>query len=359
MEKQHDGPQVSTRHAKDRRPSYNTKSARAVASLEQRLAVLEGRLQQTSQHSSPPKCNAALDIDADLKEFGQMFNTHEKNIMDLESAGDCIEERLTKLETAGESIDERLRPYDDYHAKAMDAVKQLTDLQTRVKSSSPSKADSGLSTLANEHEAGLREFSGRLLRVEDHSELMKAQPLSTRDLALALTQRLSRGDLLLPDIADQLRQALNGGHDVTEERPITVVRQQETPVTDDCGAELPTQDSSVEENGSPRKRRRTEQPVSSKKKPKAATFQPEPISTPEVESALSSFKSGGLADTEADEDNDDAADAEHFQIPPEVRRTSRQPMPTKQHPDFVHWRDANKRVKSIRPSAASPRKSAG
>lgn len=345
MEKAQDGPQVSTRHAKDRRPSYNNKSARAIASLELRLATLEGRQQTSPQQTSTPKCNAALDLDSDLREFGRVYNE--------------LEERVAGLEKSGDDFDERLQPYDNYRQQALDAVKQLKELQARVQTASPSKADSGVSKLVNEHEASLREFSNRLLMLEDQSELAKAQAMSTSDLALALTQRLSRGDLLNEAATRRLRQALDGtgAPQAIDEPPAPAVRQQQTPATDDSGAEQPATQPSMRDNGPPKKRRRTEQGASKKEDTKKkASSQSEPISTPEVESALSSFMSGGLADAENESEPVSAADGDDFEIPPEVRRTSRQPKPTKHNPDMVHWRDANKRVKGMRPSAPSPRK---
>jgi len=354
------GPQASTRHARDRRPAYHTKAARSVAALEQRLeqriAQLEGK------HAASPQASrsaTAVDIDADFNNFGQMFNRLEERVADVEKeveGEEGIEARLNA------TIEERMKPYYEYQQEAGHAIQTLKGFQKRMRSASTSsKADDATSKLVSEHEASLRKFSSRMLRLEDQAELVKAQSLSTSDLGKALVHRLQRGDMLNPPLSQALRTALDvrsvlgetlGG--IATQDMITAVppeRMPETPATDEARAESGAAEDSIEdqEDEAPKKRRRIRQTP----QPQTATSKgPEPISTPQCDNALSAFRSGDLA-AEHDENVDptDDVDMEDVIIPPETRRSSRKPKPTKQPADMIHWRDANKRIKGLRMSA--------
>jgi Mg-chelatase subunit ChlI len=203
----------------------------------------------------------------------------------------------------------------------------------------------------------------RIADLETHAELAKAQPLSTSDLARALLHRLSRGDVVKQTLADELVVALRNDEPARSVRPNAEPRQQHTPITDESEAASSNVEQSVEQpenDSSPsKKRRRIEQLTGSRQESQAqlSAGQDTETSAAGTESALSSFKSGSLAGMRVSEESEVEADAEDFVIPPELRRTARQSKPAQQHPDMVHWRDANKRVKGMRPSAASPRKS--
>ncbi|KAK5126983.1 hypothetical protein LTR85_008342 [Meristemomyces frigidus] len=346
MDKQTDGPQLATRHAKDRRPAFNTKAARSLAAFEQRLEQRLARIEGKNAVSPPsPKTSAALDLDTEFNSFGQMFNDLEERVTDLETAGpqSGLEPRLTAL------IEQRIKPYNQYQMEASNAVQQLKSFQDRIRSFSTGKLDPETLKLVNDHEASLREFTGRILQVENQIELAKAQTLSTSDLAKALLQRLQRGDIIARTVSHDLRLALDGAADAQSETIIAPPpRLPDTPATDEAGVRQSMVEESVEdEDSSPKKRRRTKQ----QKTPRSAKVagrgrESEPVSTPQCESALSAFGSGGLAiDYEGSEDMAEGVDIDGFVIPPEVRRTSRKPMPTKQHGDMLHWKEANRRLR--------------
>ena len=302
METQSNGPQASTRHAKDRRPTYHTKAARSVAALEhrleQRIAHLEGR-QLTSPQNF--KSATATDIDADFNNFGQMFNNLEERIGDVEKEVDGESEEGIEARLSAK-IEERMKPYDEYQQEATKAVQQLKDFQERMRSASVSgKADEAMSKLVNEHEASLREFSDRMLRLEDHAELAKAQSLSTSDLARALVHRLQRGDMLSPALSHALRTALEvrstlretsdgiAAQDTTMAVPPE--RMPETPVTDEARAESGAVEDSIEdqEDEAPKKRRRIRQTPQPNKQASAVSKESEPISTPQCDNAPVSY----------------------------------------------------------------------
>ncbi|KAK4545763.1 hypothetical protein LTR36_002717 [Oleoguttula mirabilis] len=347
MDKQTDGPQAATRHAKDRRPTWKSKAARSLSAveqvIEQRLARLEGK-----QAASPPspKTSAALDLDTDLDTFGHLFNDLEERVAALEKL-----EPQSELETRLSGvIDARIKPYEQYRTEATNAVQQLKEVRESMRPVALAKPNVETMTLVNDHEASLREFSGRLLHLEDQTELTKAQSLSTSDLAKALLHRLKRGDILAQGPSRDIRLALDGAvDDGPEEATAPPPRMPDTPVTDMTGARQSVVEESVEDDDddSPKKRRRTA------RTPRAAKFEgrrreTEPISTPQCESALSAFRSGGLAvdyEGTADDAGNDVDDMEGVIIPPEVRRTSRKPVPTKQHEDMVHWKEANLRLR--------------
>lgn len=80
----------------------------------------------------------------------------------------------------------------------------------------------------------MQAVAGRLNQLEDRVELAKAEQLSTRNLAAALTQRLRRGELLDNATVQALREAMP--KEMTPPRGASSVasvpRQQETPTTD-------------------------------------------------------------------------------------------------------------------------------
>ncbi|KAH9845858.1 hypothetical protein Tdes44962_MAKER00068 [Teratosphaeria destructans] len=185
-----DGPQAATRNAKDRRPAYKANAARSLAHLEQRLAILEGK-KSLHNETAPPRCAAAGDLDNDLHRFGEMYNVIEERLGEVEKEVD----RTTSFATRLESLEQRVKPYEEYEQHAQDAVEQLRRFQGRFGPGAGRGADAS-AKLVGEHEAAIREHHGRLLELEDRSELVKASALSTRDLARALVQRLRRGDTL-------------------------------------------------------------------------------------------------------------------------------------------------------------------
>lgn len=317
MEKHLDGPQSATRNAKDRRPTYSTKGARSLASIEQRLSRLEGK---PAASPTSLKHSAALDLDADLNNFGLLFNGLEERVAEIEKTGlgDFVESRLHSV------IDARIQPF---------VVNNKVHSETR--------------TLVNDYEASLREFSSRLLHLEDHNELAKAQELSTSDIAKALLQRLRRGDVIAPSIKRDVHMASDSttnGHfeNITALRP----RMPGTPATDKAAAQQNTVEDSVEAADEPPKKRRRNKQQS----PRAATAASRRRdSEPPLQGERDSygFRSGGLA-TNHDENAAKDVDMEEVVIPPEVRRTSRKHVPAKHNEDMVPWREANQRLRASR-----------
>lgn len=349
MDKHTTGPQASTRHGKDRRPSYNTKAARSIFALEQRIAQLEGRQAASSQNA---RSTAATDLDTDLNSFGQMFNGLEERITELEKTDDGP----TDLQARLGDIEERLKPYEDYQKQALQAVQQLKDFQERMRSAGSAKVDAGTAKLVGEHEASIREFSGRLLELEDQNELAKAQPLSTADLAKALLYRLKRGDVLAPTLSRDLRLLLDGVSDSNNQEPIisAPTRLPDTPGTDEGEVrQEDTLEAPVEDEERPSQKRRQIKQMPPTPKVAKRRHESEPAATLQCEDALSGFKSGDLAiDDEADDGAAGDVDMEDVVIPPEVRRTSRQPKPTKRGKDMLHWKEANRRLQGMRMSLA-------
>ncbi|TKA71687.1 hypothetical protein B0A55_07692 [Friedmanniomyces simplex] len=367
----HDGPHAATRHVKDRRPAYNTEAATATTAPERRSSALEGRQQTSPRSQGQSKSDAAAQIDSTHRDFSRRFDIHDERLASLEGTVELLWATEARVE-------KRLRPYEEYQTQALDAVKQLQELQSRLQRPTPEKASpekpsstvSALSTSVNEHEASIRQYSSRLLQLEDDMGLAKAQSMSTQDLALALISRIQRGDILKESTVVALRLALGSEDATSSARNPSIPRQQETPVTDDAEPLQPPIERSIEAPiNLPRpsiKRKRPEPPPTAPPTVQRVRFDSADLGTPEVQGALDSFLSGNLRgdDQEPEEESPvvapavegDGVDREAVSTPPETRRASRRARTSTTQPGFTHWREANKIVKGLRSSGSSPRK---
>ncbi|EMC93442.1 hypothetical protein BAUCODRAFT_150771 [Baudoinia panamericana UAMH 10762] len=363
MDSAQDGPQASTRHAKDRRPShipaklpppsYNSKTAGAIASLEHRLAALESKRSSTSQEAHQRHSNAAQVVDDDLKEFGREYEDLDARIETLESAG--FSAFKTDVEARLALMEQRMKPYEVYQQELLGANAQLLKLQETLRTASPPKSNSPPSKLLKDYDSILRELSARLLAVESPVEIAKADVMSTRDLALALTQRLRRGDLLDAKVALELKQVLESNRSTLSGLsllPKPALRQQDTPSTEESDPERRnTVEQSIEQTEKRPTEKRQRKSTTSPDKPAKARRKhiSESATTPQIEEALSDSKSGALSGGQQDNGSNTPVDTSSVEVSPEVRRTGRKLVPTK-HKNMVHWCDANKTVGSLRPS---------
>ncbi|KAK3117950.1 hypothetical protein LTR53_000242 [Teratosphaeriaceae sp. CCFEE 6253] len=397
-----DGPHAATRHLKDRRVTisapaaikdrrrtYSTEAATAIASLERRLHNLEQQQPSPSTQFLPARCEAATHVDAALKDVGVMYNVHEDRLTEVERTADQWQE----LQATVARVEQRLRPYDDYQQQALDAVKQLRTLQQKLQSQTPSPDKSSaalraLSTSLRAQEASMRDYTTRLRSLEDQAEQAKAGSMATHDLARALIERTKRGDRLDQDTARELILALGPSLAESMGSAPRAARQQGTPeVTDEVQSAFPERSvdqqhlpspstrrpakagrapveslSEEEANEQPSKKRRriTQSPHQPSLPSRPATVSTDITTSSSPPTALESFKSGQLSDTRAarkrsrpetsqhDEEDGDVA------ILPERRRTSRAANPTKLPPGFRLWKDAYRTIKNIRPSGPGP-----
>lgn len=350
MDKLIQGPQAATRNVADRRATYSNKAARSLAALEQRLerrlSALEGR---PASPAAIAKCAASADLDANLDAFGELHNQLEERVLGEEIPS--IEKRLQGLE-------ERLKPFEEYQKEAANAVQQLQDARERMRTvgNATSKPDITSAKLINEHEASIREHTGRLQDLEDTVELTRAQTMSTTDLGTALLKRLGRGDVLSSALQDRLLSALSCSAEYVAKPTISsrvpLQRMPETPATEDTSVDS-TADAHASEDEptkKPKKRRRTTQNPLSTKKSASARKESEPVSTVQCENALNNFRSGSLNNTDRDAEAAAVLSLEEFIIPPEVRRTSRKPKPTKFGDEMIHWKVANEQMRGMRTS---------
>ncbi|KAK5131905.1 hypothetical protein LTR08_000493 [Meristemomyces frigidus] len=356
--------------------TYHTKAAQSFAAHEQRLESRLAQLEATakgkgsvspSKHSSSPhhaNSTVAAELDAEFNTFGAMFNSVEERSAGLEKKFDSldglearriafIEERASEKASepldllAGlearlmSAIEERIRPYEQFDKDARNAAQQLFDGCMRS-ASIAKETHSDTAKTVNEHEASIRDFSGRLLQLEDQSELANAQTLSTMDLAKALMQRLKRGDVLDQATSRGLRLSMDGASDGAGAEPMSArTRMLETPLTDEAGARGSTVEHSVEpveedEDEQPLKRRRLGRASRT-----ALRIESDAKDDASAENAAATPRNIADLDTEMEE----------VVIPAEVRRTSRKPMPTKHSEDMIHWKVANSRMRGLRTSA--------
>ncbi|KAK3113652.1 hypothetical protein LTR53_008865 [Teratosphaeriaceae sp. CCFEE 6253] len=393
-----DGPHAATRHLKDRRVTIsapaglkdrrrtdNTEAATAIASLERRLHTLEQQQPSSNTRSLPAQYEAAIDVDAALKEVGVMYNVHEDRLTEVERTSDQWQE----LQATVARVEQRLKPYDDYQQQALDAVKQLRTLQQKLQSQTPSPDKSSapirtFTTTLRAQEASMRDYTIRLRHLEDQAELAKAGSMATHDLARALTERVKRGDRLDQDTARELILALGPSLAESIGSAPRAARQQNTPeVTDEVQSASPERSADQQHLPSPSTRRPAkagrapvessseeegnEQPSKKRRRITQSPHQPTPPSRPATAStdniassspptALESFKSGQLSDTRTTKKRSRPETSQHDEedrnvvIPPERRRTSRATKPTKLPPGFSLWKDAYRTIKNIRPS---------
>ncbi|TKA31759.1 hypothetical protein B0A50_01837 [Salinomyces thailandicus] len=344
-----EGPQASTRHAADRRPSYSRKSARAIAlherSTERRLAQLEGK-----QTASPPKCPVASELDADLNAIGDLFNKLEETIGSPE----------TGLQAQLEALEEKILPYEVYRQEAAEAVKQLGDVRDRLREDGLAnrKVDTESTRLLHEHEACLREQSARLLDLEHAAEAAKIQDSSLTGLAKVMIRRLRHGDIMAPAVQTELLSMITlpsnvvAGSADTGAMVAASERMFNTPTTDGDSTNSKTNEveESREDEASPRKRRRLKHRPHSAKKT-ASRRSSESIASPHSEHARAAPPSGGPAvATSSDAAAITAAEVnlKNVLISPEVRRTGRTPRRTEIAKDMIPWKEAIAQMRATR-----------
>jgi len=346
-----DGPHASTRHVKERRPTYHTKGARSVAALEQRIAELIGR-QTLSTSPGTMRTTAAADVDAEFHNIEQTFDGLEARIATLENVSHTTDD----LQTQVQSLEKRIRPYEKYRDQARTAVNQLNEVQQRVQSTgSPTKTDNTLSHQLTAQSKNIQALEERLKQAEDLAELAKAQTLSTADLGRALVHRLGRGDRLDETVGHELRAALDAAAESTDHVASSVPRDRmpETPLTDEGHGLQDANEEPVEAQERPLKRTRFEPtPQSAKKKASSANQAKTPAARQSPATSTSIKDRAALDGADSDEDTKDDVVMEETAAPTEPReprRTGRTHKPI-QHHDMLSWKDAKERMKSTRNS---------
>lgn len=331
MDSQNEGPQAATRHVKDRRPAYNTNAARSIANLERRLSTLEGH-RSDFQHGSPSvRCVAAADLDADLNNFGQMFNGLEERITDLEShdiESRGIHARLSVMEA-------QLKFYEEYKAKTLDALEQFAIFRQHLESAKSARTYDGVTKLVHEHEATLQYHSTRLRCLEDQCKLARVQEMSTHELARALVKRIKGGDSLSQAVSRDLRQCLDGtADDTTFARMPEIFTTNEYPV-----AQQSIVDTPIEQEGDlPRKRRRTNKsPQSTEGRQQDGSKSIRPTDFNNAHKVLNGAELSSSQSLRQDKSSDTV-------FPPE-RRSNRQARPAKRYDDMIAWKDVKRRIR--------------
>ncbi|KAK5685733.1 hypothetical protein LTR17_026975 [Elasticomyces elasticus] len=285
-----DGPHESTRHRK----------RTAAALLEPALDAPEKgqRTSATVQASKIVEVGIPIDTTADGVE--RRLNTHDSRLTKVETLTGALCTTVTQIE-------ERLKPYDEYQEQALDAVKQLRELQsklhpTRSASLSLQKRTASASLLraGSEHEISIREqFDGRLHHVEKSIKLIANQPTSTHGLALLLISRLKGGDTLNDSTIMTLRLHLEGSmiYPSSDSNP---TMQLVTPVPDESELVDPPREPSFAPppdivKPASRKRRRISNTSEKPAPTRRVRFESADLEPGEVDDALNSSKAGAFS----------------------------------------------------------------
>ncbi|SMR44491.1 unnamed protein product [Zymoseptoria tritici ST99CH_3D1] len=337
--------------------------------------------------------NATVDatlarIEAAMEEMARNYETLKTRVNNIESTTPSYNNRLSQVEKA-------LRPYDEYAQECQSAIDKLKSLRAHLEAdrSEDTKRNKALNAkfeaIDRKFQAVDRSFDGLpairddqndinnsvkslLLRVQQlenqaslHSSAATLESASARDLAKALLDRLTLGDALASDTAIRLSLLLG------KSPPLSAAtdRLQFTPPTTDLESASRTEGDSSPKREPPSSRKRVwnhaesmDSSISSSAEGLASAAKrrrshpAKSVPKLDMRSSAAATIQGAVdpakenvedeAGEEAEEEEEDEDEEEGSATPP-IRRSGREPKPSKKHGEFLTWKQVKDRRKMV------------
>ncbi|WPG98140.1 Hypothetical protein R9X50_00092600 [Acrodontium crateriforme] len=217
-----EGLQSSPHNVDDRKPALNSRAARLLDTLEQRLTRLEARNAMSPHHTSPSSTSVAAEMDFELARLNAIYA--------------ALEDQVATLTDNYAIMEKTIQPYHEYTAKAVATVQQLQALQDTMRNVQMEFSASELKNRFAAHDEALELLSSELQEVRA-ANVWQRPPVSTRDVARTLLERLKHGDVLDDETACELRLAIdegdiNGTTTIKDKNGSPATHVQKTPLND-------------------------------------------------------------------------------------------------------------------------------